>query len=277
MLSRWLRCVFAYALFTLSFGSVAAAQINVEPLAEAVREPGFSGALKGSLSLFRGNSHILETRGEAALRFATPHPDNKDAEEFLFRDRVLLYGSAGLRDANHERTVNNGHVHLRYTRMQWLRFGAEIYTQAQYDEIRLLTRRMVGGAGIRAVVLETDAFSSWFGSGYMYERERRNIPLEDRPPLGPEAERVTNHRLSNYLTCVLDLFEDRVSVVNVIYVQPRLDAFRDFQLLEQFSLAFKFTPSFAFTSDLIVRHDSQAPRSLKRTDLQLTQGLSLAF
>lgn len=277
-MARWLRCVFAYALLTLvTYPSTSLAQINVEPLAESVKAPGFSGATKGSLSLFRGNSDVLETRGEASLRFATPHPDNQDSEEFLFRDRVLVYGSAGLRDVNSERAVNNGHIHLRYTRMQWMRFGAEVYAQAQYDEVRLLSRRLVGGAGLRAVLIEKDAFTAWLGSGYMHERERRNIPSDDRPPLGPDATHVTNHRFSNYLTCVLDLFEDRLAAVNVVYVQPRLDGFRDFQLLEQLSLIFKLSEHFAFTSDLAVRHDSRAPRSVKRTDLQLTQGLSFSF
>lgn len=274
---RWLGCVVAYVLLTLPFQAQAVAQISVEPLVEAIQQPGFSGSVKGSLSLLRGNSHVLETRGEAALRFATPHPDNPDHENFLFRDRLVWYGSAGLRDVNEERVVNNGFMHLRYTRMQWLRFGAEVYAQAQYDEIRLLSRRMLGGAGLRAILFDAKHLSIWAGSGYMHERERRNIPDADRPPRGPDAIHVTNHRLNNYLTWVLDLYEERLEVVNVVYVQPRLDDFRDFQLLEQLSLSFKLTDRFAFTSDLLVRHDTRAPRSLKRTDLQLTQGLSLSF
>lgn len=277
-MERWLRCVFAYALLTLFLpANPARAQLNVEPLAESVKGPGFGGAAKSTLSLFRGNADILEVRGEAALRFATPHPDNDDNEEFLFRDRILVHSSAGFKDVNRERVVDSGYGHLRYTRMQWLRFGAEIYGQAQYDQIRLLSRRLVAGAGIRAVLLDFDAFSAWLGSGYMHERERRNIPTEDRPPLGPDPTLDVNHRFSNYFTCALDLFEDRLSLVNVVYVQPRFDDFRDIQLLEQLSLAFKLSEYLSFTSDLTLRHDSRAPRSVKRTDLQLSQGFAVSF
>src|SRR5690606_22548194 len=87
---------------------LARAQINAESLAEAVKEPGWGGAAKGSLALFRGNVDLLELSGEAALRFATAHPDAQEREKFLFRDRVLVYGSASMRDVSGETVVNNG-------------------------------------------------------------------------------------------------------------------------------------------------------------------------
>lgn len=256
---------------------LARAQINAESLAEAVKEPGWGGAAKGSLALFRGNVDLLELSGEAALRFATAHPDAQEREKFLFRDRVLVYGSASMRDVSGETVVNNGYAHLRYTRMHWPRFGGEVYAQAQYDEVRLLQRRLVGGAGIRAVFADWERFGGWLGSGYMYERERRDIPLEDRPPEGPDPVSMVNHRFSNYVTLVAEAVEDTLNFVNMLYVQPRFDDFADMQILEQLTMVIRITDRFSFNSDLQVRHDSRAPRSLKKTDLRLSQGVTVSF
>jgi hypothetical protein len=278
MSARSRSLLFALGLWFASFPcGLARAQINAESLAEGVKGPGWGGAAKGSLALFRGNAELLEVSGEAALRFATAHPGAEDREKFLFRDRVLIYGSAGMRDVSGETVVNNGYAHLRYTRMQWPRFGGELYAQAQYDEVRLLRRRMVGGGGVRAVFADWERFGGWLGTGYMYERERRDIPQEDRPPGGPDPISMVNHRLSNYVTLVLEAVEDTLNFVNILYVQPRLDAFSDVQILEQLTMVIRITDRFSFNSDLQVRHDSRAPRSLKKTDLRLSQGVTISF
>lgn len=274
-----LRCLLALLslLWLSGTAAIARAQVNAESLAEAVKEPGWGGGAKASLTLSRGNVDLLGLRGEAALRFASEHPAALGEDEFLFRDRVLFYGSAGLTDVERETVANNGYAHLRYTRMQWLRFGGELFGQAQYDEIRLLSRRLVFGTGIRAVLVDLERFAAWLGSGYMYEKERRNIPPEDRPPRGPDPISMTNHRWSNYASFVIDVVEETVKVVNVIYVQPRFDLFRDVQILEQLSLVVKLTDRLNFNSDLEVRHDSRAPRAVEKTDVQLSQGISLTL
>ncbi len=255
----------------------AEAQINIEGLMDSIKEHGWESAAKAGLSKYKGNINLFEITGEAATRFATAQPKAKDHQNFLFRDRVLLYGTATYKRVSGARVINNGYAHLRYTRMQWIHFGMEIYGQAQFDKIRLLQRRLIAGAGLRAVFLDTERFGGWLGSGYMYEYERRHIQPQNRPPMGPDPVEMANHRWNNYITMIGKALDGKVTAVNTVYVQPCFDDFSDIQILETLSLAVSITDILSVTSDLLVRYDSRAPRTIKRTDVQLTQGLALTF
>lgn len=255
----------------------AHAQVNAETLTERVTDAGWGGGGKSTFSFSSGNVDLLSVRGELAGYFATPHPDAPEGTaRFWFRDRILAYGSAGLTRASGEEVANDGYGHLRYTRMQWMRFGAEFFVQAQYDQFRLLQRRLVAGLGTRTVFVNMEQVVGWFGTGTMAEFERRNIAKENRPPAGPDAVDVINHRWANYATIFATLAEN-LTFVNTLYVQPRWNLMRDVQVLEEARLAVKLRDHLELTADLSVRYDSRAPRTVEKLDLRTGSGLMFSF
>ena len=256
----------------------ARAQVNTETLAEGVTKPGWGVGGKSSCAFARGNLDLLEVRGDLSTYFATSHPQAPEgADRFWFRDRVLAYGSAGLRLINRQKVANDVYGHLRYTRMQWLRFGGEVFGQAQYDLFRLLQRRLLVGAGLRAVFANYERFRGWLGTGALIEFERRNIAPENRAPVGPDAVDMTNPRWSSYITLVIPLIPGHLSVLSTAYVQPRWDRFRDVQVLEEAKLQVKVTDHLSLTTDLSVRFDSRPPRTVERTDVRVGNGLVYSY
>lgn len=267
-------------LFTLVLcvAAVAHAQVNAETLAEGITAPGFGGAGKSSLSFFRGNINLIEVRGEVTSYYASAHPEAppKD-EQFWFRDRVLLYGSAGLKQVSGQKIANDGFAHARYTRMQWLWVGGEVYGQAQYDRVRLLSRRLVTGAGLRVIAANFTYLRAWGGTGYMAEFERRKIPEENRPPNGPDPVNMTNHRFSNYATVIVPIRPNQLNLNGTAYVQPRFDYFRDIQILAEAHLVVSITDHLKVTTDFMFRYDSRAPIGVKRHDYRLGNGIAFNY
>jgi hypothetical protein len=271
-------CAALVCAVVIAWANRGAAQLNAETLSERVTSPGLGGGVKSTLAYSTGNVDVLNLGGEVMGYFATPHPDAaKDAERFWFRDRVLAYGSAALGRAQGEQVANDGYVHLRYTRMQWLRLGGEVFGQAQYDKFRLLSRRLVAGAGARVVFVNTNVFVGWFGTGHMEEFERRNIAPENRPPMGPDAVNVVNHRWANYATLLVTLRPGLLSLVNTVYAQPRWDAFSDIQVLAESHLQIAIQEHLLITSDLSIRYDSRPPRTVEPLDVRVGNGITATF
>lgn len=256
----------------------AGAQVNAETLVEGITRPGWGGGGKSTLAFARGNVDLLEVRGELSSYYATSHPEAPPGEgRFWFRDRVLAYGSAGLKVVSHQRVANDGYGHLRYTRMQWLRVGGEVYGQAQYDQFRLLQRRLVFGAGVRIVFANYERFRGWLGTGAMVEFERRRIKPENQPPLGPDPVNMTNYRSSSYVTLMVPLVPDVLRLLNTTYVQPRWDRPRDVQILEETKLIVKVTSYLSLSTDLSVRFDSEPPRAVERTDTRVGNSVLITY
>lgn len=256
----------------------ASAQMNAETFAESVTHPGIGGAGKSSFAFASGNVDLLEIRGDVSSYFATKHPDAPaESERFWFRDRILVYGSAGLKIVSGEQAANDGYGHLRYTRMQWLRVGFEGYLQAQYDEFRLLQRRLLAGAGVRVVFVNHERIRGWVGAGALIEFERRNIAAENQPPTGPDPVDMTNPRSSNYVTLLIGLVPKYLALINTLYVQPRWDQFRDVQILDEARLSLKVTDHLSVTTDLSVRFDSRAPKTVEKTDTRVGNGVVYSY
>lgn len=256
----------------------ARAQLNAETFAERVTGPGLGGGAKSTLSFSSGNVDVLNVSGELLGYYATPHPDAPpEVTRFWFRDRLLIYGSALMGKASKEQVSNEGYGHFRYTRMQWLRFGGELFAQAQYDEFRLLRRRLLLGGGVRVVFVNLPMVEGWFGTGTMIEFERRNILEENRPPDGPDPTHMTNHRWANYATVLVTIRPELLSFNTTVYAQPRWDAFSDVQVLGEAHLVIKLRTNLSLTTDFMLRYDSCPPRSVEPLDLRLGNGLAVTW
>lgn len=271
--------VFALTLFvSFSCLPVGRAQVNAETLVEGITKPGWGGAGKSTLAFSSGNVRLFEVRGELSTYYATPHVDAPlGADRFWFRDRVLVYGSAGLKSVSGEQVANDGYAHVRYTRMQWLRYGGEVFAQSQYDSFRLLTRRLLVGAGVRLVFANYERFRLWFGTGALIEFERRNIAPENRPPTGPDPVNMTNPRSSSYLTLLIPIIPTHLFISATAYAQPRWDRPKDIQVLNESRLQVRVTDHLSITTDLSVRFDSRPPRTVRSTDVRIGNGIVYSY
>lgn len=252
---------------------VAAAQVNVEPITSSSTEPGWAFAAGAGLAFADGNVNFLDLTGDATVAYVTAHPEAPDDEDTIaFRDRLLVNGNLRRKTASEKTVVSSRFVHARYTRMQWVRFGGEVFAQIGNDALLLQENRFIAGGGVRVLLADTKRFNARFGTGYMYEYEVRNIG-EDAPD--PRIE--IDHRSTSYLTLRVIPDADRLTIANTIYFQPRWDKPADLQLIDDFSVRLKLTKHLALSSSFSFRYDSDAPSEIEGFDLRTSNGISVEF
>ena len=277
-ITRELSLTLVFCLLTALGARGAAAQVNTERFRPAEDGDGFSGLVDGRFALRAGNAALLDTTATVSGR----------VDRGAFMAWTLVQGRfAGTRPADAPPgrplwsregwVAANALVHQRVGWSLGPRWDVEAFAQAQRDEILLLRRRLLIGAGPRWAALDGDAGSVHVGLAAMGETEvlfadavASDEPLTVRAP-----------RASGSLTGALRL-GSHTKATTTAYVQPRLDRPADFRVLVESGLQINLTSAFALTAAFTLRHDSAPPAladggDLRPTDLQLDQGLNVRF
>jgi putative salt-induced outer membrane protein YdiY len=243
----------------LTATSAARAQVNTERLRVSSPDSGLSGSVSASAMLKRGNAELLQLDGKSfALYYTEPHA-------------FLLSGSAAFGEEGGNRFAAAAFAHARWTAMWLPRTGSELFVQAQYDAfLRLKLRRLVG-AGPRFLVVTTESVLVAFGTGYMLEHERLDIPASD-----PHPGSTLAHRSTNYVALTIEL-RDRLRFGNTLYAQPRLDRPSDLRVLDELELRFDLDEHVALTTSFSARFDSDPPSQVEELDVALKNGVELTL
>ena len=270
----------AVAAVLLSIPTLAFGQVNTEKLRKASRDSGFGGNLTLSGALRKGNTDNFRLTAGFRVQYETLEPRTSTTAEAHTRDLIFLVGNMVFADKAtdfaRERFINRGFAHLRWSRWWTRRVASEVFAQVQYNEFIRLLSRTLGGVGARVTVLESKVADANVGTGYMFEREALDIPADRRP----ETESVTCqfHRWTTYVAFSIKLIEDRLALLNTLYVQPRFDDFSDYRLFSDGSLSISANDVLSLSLGLVVRYDSRPPLSdVAPLDLTVKNTLKVSF
>lgn len=274
----------------LSLTGDAFAQVNIERynLEQQDRE-GWSGALDGSILYSRGNVDLLDLGASLMIRHqilkdaprreedgevaeaSAKKPSKKLENQVLFlldERRASLSG-----DLSGDPYINRFFSHVRWTRMWHHRVGTELFTQAQFNEFVLLQLRTLVGVNLRVHAIDLDGFQVRFGTGYMPEYERFNIPEDGTP-----YDRFRfNHRWNNYLSIAVEPGDKNVILHHTSYVQPRFDRFHDVHMLHSTAVSVVLTDHLSLSLSLDISQDTEPPPTIEAFDMRLKPGVSLRF
>jgi putative salt-induced outer membrane protein YdiY len=160
-------------------------------------------------------------------------------------------------------------VRYRYRFTDWLQ--GETFVQHELDAFRRLRLRALVGAGPRFTLWSTDAGSLVLGVAAMLEYEQ--LRHDDLPDAGAQA---LDPRLSSYALGRLKLLEN-MSLVETLYVQPRLTRFSDVRVLNDTSLVIDINKRLTFGTGFILTYDAAPPATVSRFDTQLRSALGVKF
>lgn len=147
------------------------------------------------------------------------------------------------------------------------------FYQYQYNNVLLIDRRQIGGAGLRFNLLpDTNKFRVDVLLGVMYEEEL----LNQSTLMLNEKYHTQYLRGATSLHIKIDL-TDNFSFHNTTYFQPYLMGPSDFRLLNDTDLMFGIGKGLDFLVSTEVRYDNQAPSSLFSTDYSITFGITYAL
>ncbi|HEX8434517.1 DUF481 domain-containing protein [Archangium sp.] len=248
-------------VLVLMMSPEAAAQIvNVQALFDEATSPmGVSGGAELSLDWRTGSTDLLVTRALVLGQWRT--------EKHTVMG--VVRGEYGF--ANEELIVSKflEHLRYRYRFTDWL--TGETFVQHELDAFRRLRLRGLVGAGPRFMLRSTEGASLVLGAAMMLEYEQ--LRHDGEPDAGAEA---LDPRLSSYVMGRVKLMEN-MSLVETLYVQPRLTRFSDVRLLNETLLLVEPNKRFTFSMGFVLTYDSAPPATVSRLDTQLRSGIGVKF
>lgn len=253
--------LFGVLVLCFCFGGlpVSAQIVNVQARFGDQPEPGLHGALEGALDWRTGSNDFLTVGGAFTLQWSV--------EDHLVLG--LVQGEYGI--SNGEQTLGRSLEHLRYRYRFTDVVSLESFLQHEYTPFRRLALRALAGIGPRFHLVDGEVFGAVAGVAAMVEHER--LGMDDLPDAGM---RTTDLRLSSYLLGRLKVLEG-LSVVETLYLQPKVTQPSDFRILNETALVAKANERVALSVSLIVHFDRAPPAGVAPLDTQVRSTLGVSF
>jgi len=249
------RIIYLLAVLTIN----VTAQVNIEKYRTPEDLRGIGGYLEISGTIQSGNAEKTEGALDARLDWKTA----KTTTFFVFK-------------SNHEwidgdRLSSEGLLHIRNVIGLIENLSSEIFGQINYDKKILVDDRELIGAGLRFKILGFEKSDVTFGTSYMFEHEKYNLPNN-----WSHHKEVNVSRWSNYLSLFLE-FGSHAHFGGVIYYQPVINTFTDFRILSENTLNVSLTQLLSLSLNSRFRYDSDPPDGIKKTDAKTDFGIVLKF
>lgn len=235
------------------------AQVNTEKFRTPEEFNGIAGYLELSGTVKTGNSEKTEGKVDGRLDWKS----GGITTFFIFESEHEWI--------NGDRFSNLGLFHIRNIIQLSERFKSEIFGQINYDKNLLIDNRELAGAGIRTMLFHTEDGDAAFGTAYMFEHEKYDLPINSS-----HESNITTSRWSNYLSLFIKINEV-LNFGGVVYFQPMFSDFNDYRILNENRLNIILTEMFSFSVNFKIRHDSIPPEDIKKTDTKMNFGLRFRF
>jgi len=255
----YLRKLSFFILISLIYISSAAQIVNVEK--KRKQQNGFQATIGFDFNIKQSSSKILELKNIIDLQYSY------NAHSFiLLNDIKLLSVDKGS-------LVNNGFQHFRYnyTVKDSSFLTLEAFGQHQYNEQKLLQKRIVGGLGPRFRIINKEKIKWYTAPLLMYEYEdldevQLDTVIYDNALLRLDA--YTNFNFS---------VNDVISFNLIAYFQPVLSNFNDFRLSGETGIRINITKHLSYNIGFSADYDHDPPKEIQNTFWYFSNKLVLKF
>jgi putative salt-induced outer membrane protein YdiY len=235
--------------------SVHSQLVNVEKSRKEAK-PGFQGQIDVNLSLTQNTKQIFETGTSGILQY---HKN---------QHTVLLLNNLNFMRLEGSDLINNGFQHLRYNYALGKGFTTlEVFTQHQYNSIRLLQRRFLLGGGPRFRIFENEALGLYIAPLVMFEQEKLN----------DEENSVDNRFKGDLYISATYTIEERINFSHATYYQPDFSDFSQYRISSDTGFEFEINDRFAFIVTFNLAFDSDPPLDIPDLFYTLKNGIKYNF
>ncbi len=233
--------------------TLSAQVVNIEKKRTKKAEGGLQGNIDLNFALTETTKQIIQ--GKNDIKFQFIHKNNT----------VLFFNNLSLMQIDNEKFLNDGFQHLRYNyNIIKDNLIAEIFVQHQYNSIKKLNRRMLGGFGPRIKIVENENIRIFSGPLCMYEYEEL---------LTKEVHE--KWRASIYISLSVDY--KQIKINSITYYQPNISETKDYRISSDSSLNIGITDKLSFKSGFSLSFDSQPPEDIASLFYTLNNGVSFTF
>ncbi len=186
---------------------------------------------------------------------------------------IRVVGGFNYLNSSGETITSDIFSQLRYNHIFTSRLQSFTFYQIQKNEILLVKRRELAGAGLRIALVQKDSSRIRLdaGIGGMYENEL----LKDSPEVTAGGTAQGYFRMADFLS--FRYVRSNFRIVDVMYYQPLVREFSDFRLYNDFTIHFTIQKHLSFETGFIYRFDSRPPGTLKKEDLSLKNAIVVTF
>lgn len=238
-------------------------QVNTEKFRKDNGEDTFGVKWGLSLALYKGNTDLFRVDTDLNINYSKG------------KNYVFLVGNVTYGEKKNETYVNKAFVHLRAIRRFSKRFMFELFAQEEFNELILLNRRDIIGAGVRVLVYKYEKGDSGLainaGTGFMWEKERFKETAGIVKKDDASMFKSTNYISVNYV------INKVLKAGNLTYVQFNTSGIKSTRVYSDLNLEVKLSKILGFTTAVNYRYDNNPPLTVKRYDIQIKNGLSLRF
>jgi len=229
-------------LFSMSISSYSQI-VNVEK--KRKQKDGFQATVGLNFNIKENGNRILELKNNFDLQYS--HKAHN----------IILLNNIKLLSVDNGSLINNGFQHIRYnyTIKDSSFITIELFGQHQYNEQKLLTRRIIAGGGPRFRILKNDKISWYFAPLAMYEFEQ----LSDSAKTENSLLRLDSYTNFHYSISKL------VSFNLITYYQPDFTNFIDYRISGESSLSFYINKYLSYTVGYAADYDSNPPTDIQST------------
>jgi len=153
--------------------------------------------------------------------------------------------------------INNGFQHLRYnyTIKDSSFITLEAFGQYQYNEQKLLQKRIISGVGPRFALARKKNFSFYFAPLAMFEHELLTDSLHTETKL----------IRGDFYTNLYFNINDFVAFSHILYYQPAFSDFSDYRISSEAGLNFNISKHFGYKISFVFDYDNQPPENVQNT------------
>jgi len=217
--------------------------VNIEK--KRKQKDSFQATIGLNFNIKENGSRILELKNNIDLQYSYK------------AHNIILLNNIKLLSVDNGSLINNGFQHLRYnyTIKDSSFITLEAFGQHQYNEQKLLKKRMIAGGGPRFRILKNKRASWYFAPLAMYEYEQ----LSD----GENTE-IKLFRLDAYTNLSLQLSKT-ISFNLITYYQPDFGNFNDYRVSGESGLSFHINKYLSYAVNYAFDYDNQPPEEVQNT------------
>ncbi len=217
--------------------------VNVEKKRKNAK--GFQADIGLDFNIKENSNFIIELKNSADIQYS------RKAHTIIFLNDIKLL------NIDKGSLINNGFQHLRYnyTIKDSSFLTLEAFGQYQYNEQKLLQKRIISGGGLRFAVARKKNFAFYFAPLTMFEHEE----------LSDSLHTLTNLvRVDSYTNLYFSI-NNFVTFNHILYFQPAFSDFSDYRISSEAGLSFNITKHFAYKVSFAFDYDNQAPENVQNT------------
>ncbi len=243
------RIIILFLLLSAYYGQ--AQILNIENYRIKTDTAGWAGKLGVDFSMTKNTKSLLHFGSDLHVQYKTK------------RSLYLLLGQYHIFVSNGSNLIDKSVGHLRYNYKFSDRVVGETFVQIQHNAVSKIDLRSLYGAGMRFKLSTSKAYKYYLGSALMYEHEKS---------LGDVISVQNMFRWSNYFSTSLYPTKN-FTFISTTYYQPALQAFSDYRILSQNTMAFLISTRLSFKTTFNIQYDSRPVPGIPNMQYGLTSGL----